>query len=87
MILQPLHAVPPPLSNVTFKAAFMQLQADMAAHHNAREIRELAQHADNNEAKRIAGMPNRPLKEDLVPLSLKKCCTCSTYKAQMTSPK
>ena len=45
-ILTGLRTLPPPLTDTTFMAAFHHLRADMAAHHAAREERELAQFAD-----------------------------------------
>jgi hypothetical protein len=45
-ILTGLRTSPPPLTDTTFMAAFHHLRADMAAHHAAREERELAQFAD-----------------------------------------
>ena len=37
VMLQPLHAVTPPLSNATFEAAFKCLQDDLNTQHNVRE--------------------------------------------------
>lgn len=48
--LAPLRAQPPPLSNATFEAAITQLRTDITMQHNAREVREQAQHA-NHEAR------------------------------------
>ena len=47
VMLEPLRAVAPPLSNATFEAAFRRLQDDLHAQHNAREAREAAQHAEH----------------------------------------
>ena len=47
MMLQPLHVVPPLLANAIFKAALRHLQDNLIAQHNAREARELAQHANH----------------------------------------
>ena len=44
VMLQPLCAVAPPLSNATFEAALRHLQDDLIAQHNAREAKEVAQH-------------------------------------------
>ena len=46
-MLQPLHAVAPPLSNATFKAALKCLQDDLITQHNAREAQEVTQHAEH----------------------------------------
>ena len=47
MMLQPLHAVAPPLSNATFEAALKHLQDDLITQHNAREAQEVTQHAEH----------------------------------------
>ena len=80
-----LGAIMPPmmLSYATFEVALMQLQVDMAAHHDTREMRELAQHA-NHEAHKGHWMPNKPSKADSAPPSLKRCCTCLTCKVEVT---
>ena len=46
-MLEPLHAVAPPLSNATFKALFQCLQDDLHAQHIAQEAQEAAQHAEH----------------------------------------
>ena len=45
VMLQPLHAVTPPLSNATFEAAFKCQQDDLNAQHNVKEAQEVTQHA------------------------------------------
>jgi hypothetical protein len=45
-ILAGLRTLPPPLTDTTFVAAFHHLRVDLAAHHAAREARELAQYAE-----------------------------------------
>jgi hypothetical protein len=45
-ILTGLRALPPPLTDTTFVAAFHHLRTDLAVQHAAREARELAQFAD-----------------------------------------
>ena len=47
MMFQLLCAVEPPLSNATFEAALKHLQDDLIAQHNARETREVTQHAEH----------------------------------------
>ena len=50
-ILEPLQQASPPLSNSSFKTTFTQLCTDMASQHTAREVQELAQHADREASK------------------------------------
>ena len=49
-LFAPLQAGAPPLSSAAFKAGIQLLQTDLATHHAASEARELAQHADQEEA-------------------------------------